>query len=459
MRKRYGYKMLFTLVCLLLVLAGCSLNNGDRKATQNDANMENRPLIILHKNNALLLAQFENAHPEIEIEVVDMSNLGVGDPYENCIYKYGYPDIVLLNQWTGGLDYYYEEDRIEVLSEYVTDDTELSESTYMQGVTDVGRVDGELYALPLSVNIPYMTIREDIWATSAFGKMPEEYTAYDLLDAMNQELDKAAERMDFTVFPFLDRRWSLVEWLYTLDVFCADENIQLEENLFEKLYNVQVKNKMNQINTMDHFGKFQSGGFGAAGGSAYLAVNYGELMSPQTGIVLAESLNQGEFATGVKVIWFPTAYNDQMFKGEVNTLGVICKESTRKQEAYDVLRMMMDMPYSTYVLSNDEMVQESTHSPVNKKRAMELLDLVENQGSTQLVDYKTSGGLKNYDVPKQKVSQEVRKQFEVVLENLVLYRTKDNKLEQKIKDVSDEYIDNLMEKYESCYEEIKRLCD
>ena len=37
MRKSYGYKMLFTLVCLLLVLAGCSLNKGERKATLNDA--------------------------------------------------------------------------------------------------------------------------------------------------------------------------------------------------------------------------------------------------------------------------------------------------------------------------------------------------------------------------------------------------------------------------------------
>lgn len=459
MRKSYGYKMLFTLVCLLLVLAGCSLNNGERKATLNDANMENRPLIILHKNNALLLAQFENAHPEIEIEVVDMSNLGVGDPYENCIYKYGYPDIVLLNQWTGGLDYYYGEDRIEVLSEYVTDDTELNENTYIQGVTDVGRVGGDLYALPLSVNIPYMTIREDIWETSAFGELPEEYTAYDLLDAMNQELDKAAERMDFTVFPLLDRRWSLVEWFYTLDVFRTDGSIQLEENLFEKLYEVRVKNEINRTASMKYYGQFANSGFGAAGGEAYLAVNYGELTAPQTGMVLAESLNRGTYGTGVKVIWFPTAYDVGTYKAEVNTLGVVSKDSTRKQEAYDVLRKMMDMPYSSYMLSNDESLTDATRCPVNQHRALELLDLVENEGVEQLVDFKNAGYTKNYDVPKQKVSEEVRKEFENVIDNLVLYRTKDTELEWDLKEISEEYNDNLMKKYESCYEEIRRLID
>lgn len=459
MRKRDSYKMLFALVCMLFVLAGCALGQEGRNETQSDADLQDRPLLILHNNNELLLAQFEKAYPEIEIEAVDMSNLGSGDPYENCVRIYGAPDIVLLNQLTGNLEYYYEEDRLEDLSQYVSEDETFDEGDYAYGVTEVGRIDGELYALPLSVNIPYMTIREDLWETSAFGEMPENYTAYDLLDAMNQELDKAEGRTDFTVFPLLDRRWSLVEWFYTLDVFRTDGSIQLEENLFEKLYEVRVKNEINRTASMKYYGQFASSGFGAAGGEAYLAVNYGELTAPQTGMVLAESLNRGTYGTGVKVIWFPTAYDAGTYKAEVNTLGVVSKDSTRKQEAYDVLRKMMDMPYFSYMLSNDESLTDATRCPVNQKRALELLDLVENEGVEQLVDFKDAGYTKNYDVPKQKVSEEVRKEFETVVDNLVLYRTKDTELEWDLKEISEEYNDNLMEKYESCYEEIKRLCD
>ena len=88
-----------------------------------------------------------------------------------------------------------------------------------------------------------------------------------------------------------------------------------------------------------------------------------------------------------------------------------------------------------------------------------LEDLVENEGVEQLVDFKDAGYTKNYGVPKQKVSEEVRKEFETVVDNLVLYRTKDTELEWDLNEISEEYNDNLMEKYESCYEEIKRLCD
>lgn len=82
MRKRSGYKMLFVLVCLLVALMGCSFEQQERDALQSDADVQDRPLLILHNNNELLLAQFEKAYPEIESEAVDMSNLGSGDPYE-----------------------------------------------------------------------------------------------------------------------------------------------------------------------------------------------------------------------------------------------------------------------------------------------------------------------------------------------------------------------------------------
>ena len=151
MRKSYSHRVLFLSICLLLFLTGCFLGQ-ERDTVQSEADLQDRPILILHRSNSLLLAQFENAYPEVEIEAVDMSNLGSGDPYENCERKYGTPDIVLLDQRTGGLDYYYEEDRLE-----------------------------------------------DLWEASTFGAMPEEYTAYGLLDAMNQELDKAENRTDFTV--------------------------------------------------------------------------------------------------------------------------------------------------------------------------------------------------------------------------------------------------------------------
>ncbi|MBR6684326.1 MAG: hypothetical protein IKL38_08280 [Firmicutes bacterium] len=46
MRKRSGYKMLFVLVCLLVALMGCSFEQQERDASQSDADVQDRPLLI-----------------------------------------------------------------------------------------------------------------------------------------------------------------------------------------------------------------------------------------------------------------------------------------------------------------------------------------------------------------------------------------------------------------------------
>lgn len=441
----------------LLLLFGCNSRTRRRPA----ANRENsEEILVFHDNNSLLISQFQKAHPEIDIQVVNMSSSPAGDKYENCVNQYGYPDIILLNDKTAGLNYYYENDRIASLDEYISFDSKIDETLYCHGVFEAGKIEGEQYGLTLTIEIPYMTIREDLWVESAFAEMPENYTGNDLLTAMNIELDKAEEREDYRVFPYINDTWRMPDWFYVLGIMnTEDEEFEIDEELFKKLYDMCIKDQENKILSESYFENFVNGGFGAAGGDVYLAVGYGTFSSPQIGLVLDQSLNQDKYQDEIKVIWYPTADNSDIFKVQVDTIGAIGQESTKKSEAYEILRLMMDMPYSSALISNDVNIAEKTPCPVNIMRAMELLDFVEKEGPTQLVDHGTSGYITNYDVEKQPVSEEVREQFEYVLENAVVYRKNNNELETDIRFIASEYIQDCEEDYYFCYIDLVRRCN
>ena len=440
-------KMIVSIVMMVLLTAmaaGCQ-NKEVRKETSEKIT---EPLLVFFDNGCEPLVQnFKAVYPNVELEARNMNGM-----IEEYINKYGEPDIIL----GGGLQYLAGNGYIADITELYEQDHEFDSGLYFKGVMEGCKVGESLFALPLTVSFPYMTIEKSKWENSEFAFMPENYDGLDLLQAMNVELEKAEGRENYLVFG--KEYVYFPDWLHSLGAIEEkEEGTTIDPEVFEALYRMQLNLQRNRAENDPLVERFYLPYSPSVMGDTYLAVSFGQIAPPQTGLILENSIYKGYNGESIKAIWRPTVGEERCYIASMTSIGMVGAKTDQKQEAYDVLRMMMDMPIAQWVVSTGHFM-DNTPCPVHIENAKQLIEIVETTGQEFFLDYEPNTREEMYNVPKETLSEEMKMEIYDVLDHVEV-RTKDAELLEQIQECVTPYLESNSSDHERCYQEVMAIID
>ena len=301
-----------------------------------------------------------------------------------------------------------------------------------------------------------MSIDESKWENSEFASMPENYDALDLIDAMNQELEKAEGRENYLVFG--KAYVYFPEWLYSIGAIVEkDDEYSIDPEVFKALYQMQMNLQRNRTANDSLVERFYLPYSPSVMGDTYLAVAFGQIAPPQTGLILENSIYKGYNGESIKAIWRPAVGETRYYIADVTSLGMVGAKSDQQQEAYEVLRMMMDMKISEWVVSTGNFTN-NTMCPVHVENAKLFIDAVENSGLDVFLDYEPNTREEMYNVPKQALTEEMKHEIGNVLDHIEV-RVRDEELFSLIQECVKPYFESNSTDYESCYQDVMMIVE
>lgn len=440
MRKMYKTRLFITLllcVSLALALAGChpqreqtnpaetNQQTGTAAESGSQTGEEKEPLLIFACQELdTAMSNFTSAYPDIPVKVV-FDTYGM----EIMIEKFGDPDIIIDSEWEN-LGKWVKEGYIEDLTGYYFQDKEMDSNQYYPGTLEAGEVDGTLYALPLSIEIPFMTVREAAWTDSALEMLPENYTGLDVLRAMEVELDKPREE---GIWVFSGGFESPLEFLNQLGAIKKEnDRYEIDQEVFEQAYRVAKKEVLNwtQMYKTIKGGLFDTAAIDPREENCLAAV-YGGI-APQVDLLYAQCATAQLLQQDIHVVWMPTLEEGGQYRTEVVSFGVVCSKAKQKQAAYDALRKMMDMPVQVWTSPGNWIPK--TKCPINRVRAKELMNFVERQGKDEFTPI---GNRMIPSIQKQPLNDELRAELEYVLDHINMVYRYDEKMNKVLQLVYD----------------------
>lgn len=377
----------FRLIVLLIgvivfSLCACSSSKElDEKISNIDSEVKQlgvnygEPLRVFYMD-AGLLANFQNMYPDIKLELhkiypgVEENDVDI----EYWAKMYGDPDIILFNRsGSFGVEQEYEKGQIEDIQKYCEEDVTLDQSKYVAGTFEVLKYDDVLMGLPLSWSKTCLIVKESEIKGSEMETLEEGYTGRELFNVLLTEIKKEEYSEKFC-------------WLYDLYFLNSlvevsskrDGKLEMDEEMFKVLFEFSVLSEMNVQAVREAFGDFSEhanqrhsepsldpdfcsdGYFGS-----YLRG------APQVTAIYAKSVADMD-QENIELFWIPTIDNGKEYIALVEDYAVIGKNSSRKQQAYEVIRMMMDMPINMMTQPSGNVPE--IYSSVNIERSIEMLD-------------------------------------------------------------------------------------
>ena len=475
-QKRLMSLITCTLCLCVAVVTGCGertakVENGVKESensigqvkVESDETVEE--LIIFYDDCKNLLDNFQQTYPEIPIKLYSMSPADLGpEGIEGLIRKQGDPDLILC-RGDESIEELIELGTVLPISDLYGEDTAVDPEEYLPGTFDVGRIDGDLYALPVSVNSFYITMRESVWETSDFAALPENFEVEDLLTVMEAELDKHKEEKYQNFYTEMARP---LEFLVSSGIVRVEEgSVEMDPELFDRVMRVCCKQMINERALVENgsmWAEFPALNPMAFGGQ-FLAECWGSKSNvqaaPQVGLVYSNSVNMEVYDEPIRVVFRPSVKAGEYGVG-VQTMGLIGANSPRQSEAYDVLRKMMDMPIANWTVPVKTMGDSPTFCPVNIENAKELLACVEASGAEVFaVAASNQEGTNGLSAKKTGVGDELASEFENYVDQITfMYRIDPEVYSESVNDImliamyqgTEQGI--VQEAYSDCYDQV-----
>lgn len=374
----------------------------------------NEVLVVFYDlNQNRWINDFAYAYPNVKIESYLMDGGGI----EQAIERYGYPDIILCNtaaSWAN-LETWREEGLIEDLSNFIWEDSTINMRDYVGGTFEVLQVEDEIIGVPLSWDMRCMVIRNTYWDDFNEMSLMKRYTGERWIKVLNEELERAKEN-DHSFWT--NDGFELEGLIYSLDVIKEEKDeIYIDEETFESLYKFSMTRDAIE-STVEK--SYNDNSFY----SEWQAENYSDSMkhmgstfwgAPQITAVHAKSVVESK-GYSAQFYWIPTWESEDEYMGRVQEVALLGGMSSRKQEAYEVIRLMMDMPRNP-----ENQAGGNGYSPVNIDCALQMLEDFEKQSSDILIyrDQNIVGS-----VERQKLSRDEKEQVQKVIlgiKDLYLY--------------------------------------
>lgn len=468
-------KLFFVCIFVLLVLIGCSQakqRSGEDPSTKS-LTAEEEPLVIFYTDGSGVIVQnFLKGYPKLNVEMhmVGSSMQAV----ENLIEKEGEPDLLLLA--LGG----NPEETVTIQEQYAADITELyendfdlRESDYFPGTFDVFREDKRLIGIPLGISLPSMTVREENWIGSALEALEDDYSTIELLNAIEKEIDRAAQEqvlfsgdMGGPFYDELNRMGAIQK---------TEEGVIIDEKIFERVYTVHMKRHKLENEVSEYLKKVETdepkhilSGLDPSNYAGEFLVSEWYGGAPQVYLPYAASVNMNFFEQETHTVYYPAGDTTDALGARVEVVGVVGTNSRRQQEAYDILRMMMDMEIQYFVQPGGHITNYGDSlCPVNKERAYAMIDDFEQyaedyydqsnkeDGIPDTVSICDGTGQLIYLIEKVTLGDEKENLQEALERISFLYRNGDKEL--KSNEIAGRYFADEVEDYTGCYAEFVQL--
>ena len=401
---------------------------------------EEPPLRIFTLGNSTLVQDYQLAYPNEELEVVPISMMNLQGSLEDrildTIQRVGAPDIIIDTNSGLGLSYWNEIEMIADIEYYFDLDDTFDPDRYYPGTESVGRIGEMMYALPLGLQVNYMTVHDEAWKESHFEVLPENYTALELLYAMEAELDYWMEqdKEDYR-WVFQGDIYDIASWLWDSGALqITADGVTVDREILKLLIDGQRKCGKN-INEYTQI----KGGISVIHDPRegdYCAVGWSGCIAPQIGLLYYQSMNQELMNQIIHVLWIPlkqTEINGELqsqYAAEVAAWGMVGAHSENPERAYQTIRKMMDIPLHGYTQPDSI---NTTYIPfsINRQEALNMIETAD-QGyiPSFIIDYAEVGNL----VQKQPLSDELRREMESMLSQIVMIYTTDNIINTQIYD-------------------------
>ncbi len=441
-KRKTGFDQIFmyAIVFLLILLTciGCRQtrtrsNSGKDTEKVGAFEEKEKPLVIFNIGGSTIVQDFQLAYPELECEIVLITasdNTELEKNFQNATVKYGEPDIII-DKNARGIQYWIEQKQVVEITDYFDMDDTYSKDVYYPGVESVGRVGGQLYAFPLGLQTTYMTVRDDLWEDSTFSKLPENYTALDLLYAMKEEMDYWMEQdAEEYRWVFQGGAYDVLDWLWESGALqVTTDGVTVDREVLQLLIDGWRRSEENAMEYQKIGGAFSAKHDPREG--RYSAVVWGYDLAPQFGLLYDQSMNQVLLDQDIHVLWRPLSYAEgdgvlqPQYAVSVAVWGMVGANSENPERAYQALRQMMDVPLHGYGQPNSIDMPFS----VNRQEALNMIETADQEYVEKFVLLFSGEGA---TVQKQPLSDELRTEMERFFNNISLIYVKDESIERDV---------------------------
>lgn len=441
-------KMLCIVITLAILLSGCGQTRETKKDSSSEKEQTKELCVFYTPENEILLKNFESLYPEYELEkVIMIGNL------EDELSRGRIPDLIIA-EGMAPLKQWYKSGIIQDMGPYFGEDDAIEDEDYFPGALSVGRDEGTLLALPISARVPYMTVRKSVATETSFGNLSAEYTLEEYLNVLGEEFSNTPKKGSMVVSgtPFC---YSFIDLLFAIGaITLGEEKIEIDQSIFEKLYQICVENCRNYFEeAMVSFGVYRNAAIDPRDGEYIAAYWYN--YPPQVGVLYAQSVNRQLLDEDIDVFWWPMAGETGRYAAEIATVGMVGAQSENPQAAYEVLRLMMDMPIIEVVQpQRSSGISTKMYMPVHIENAKELCTYFETNGMTE---FKIDGIKEEYEfIEKQAWDEELKEKVLNMLDGIQYVYRMDSSVYSELNSVAVyDYIEGLnVDGAAECYEEV-----
>lgn len=427
------------LVLLIVACSACKVSSEDVIIVELKDTEE--LLVFYEEGTKNILDNFQIQYPEYDLKVKKF--YGEEESLKDLILYNGEPDIILLNyKLNSDYDRMLEEKYGYDLSDFVKEDVNIENDQYFPGTFSVGKNNDELVALPLGIGLQMIIMREEVWLDTEFAALDNNYTAQDLLEAIEVELDRKWE----TGVVFNPEQVGIsYQMLQTLGAIEKNGGeVTINEEIYAQLYEIWYKGKqyLEDLDATGYNGQFEMTFVRPLAGA------------PQISLASSTSYNKFVYDQDIHVLYFPCISDTSGYGASVQTAGLVGKNSNSKQQAYEFLKLLMDTPIETYILNDD--LFETTFCPVNKENAQIFLEKFEEVAKSQGGIPFGSWGEEQEIIELTKVSEIEREKLYQVIDNIqYLYRKTDTG--EKVDEIIRRYQDMNSKSYKESYLEVLNM--
>lgn len=459
---------LMAFLVLMVIIVGC-YHVKRHKETSTEEAQEPILIFVMGSDNRPIVRNLQSCYPELNLEVIEVDatkvygesklDITMEEVVDHYIKQYGNPDVIICNpgRLYGNIAKWAENEYVCNLNEFMEMDVNCDKNQYYPGVFDIGKIDGKLYALPLGLKADFWTMRESAWKGSYFSELTENYTKNDLLNALENQLRYENDQGingKVVVDGLEDGGRILYSRLLQWGAIEYNQDVDLEQSLFEQLWTIQKLADTNVGFHSDHqYLQSYTLQDPLALNEQYLASSWywaSGAQVPSIALLRAQCINRHVFNEATKVVWIPYQMKDGQneYAVEVAYWGMVGGQSERKEQAYEVLRFMIDMMPTVYYQDPYNLI---AHIPVNRQCALAMIDEMD-QSEITCFYYVANGNLTS--APGGRLDPELKESIEEYMNHITKIYAVDVELQHDILQILVQYDKDGYLDYSSCYSKV-----
>ena len=242
---------------------------------------------------------------------------------------------------------------MENLSEYMFSDVNFNEEDYLQGSIKAGKVDGEQYLLPLAVRSSYWLVQENVKHETVLEEIDSTSSTETILNCIIEDYQDHEKEDYFTEIrqfytmsgDYVLLLYDLLEQTGALHINWDERSVVVNEELFAVVVDyVKLQVEASQRN-------IESGGTLVSDYEVLfdLCTVISSNANPTYTLHYLNTISSTLHEEELDLLPLPLQGEEREYAVGISMLGMVGKDSKYKEEAWQVLKAMMDVPADAWM--------------------------------------------------------------------------------------------------------------